>query len=226
MRSQVNFSPSPTYSGAASIKTLVALALVCFSVISVSAAPDPYGKPDESWISISGAVQDKRAHAFTLNYGNGSVIVEMDAESHSADVLPLQEGDKVTVLGVIDRDLFERTSIEASSVYVQKLDAYFHASAVNERGLAFFAETAGSGLNTFLQGVVTQTNEAYFLIDTGEREFRVDIKTFSNDLFKDPDSVHLLKGDVVRVTGKMDSDFLNRREFIAQTLKKIESDRN
>lgn len=47
------------------------------------------------------------------NYGNGSITVEMDDGDRDADAYSLDEGDNVTVYGMIDDDLFESATIEA-----------------------------------------------------------------------------------------------------------------
>ena len=74
----------------------------------------PYTQPDDSWISLS-------------------VTVEMDDGDRDADAYKLLPGDKVNVVGKIDDNLFELISIEASSVYVEKLGTTFYASPATKR---------------------------------------------------------------------------------------------
>lgn len=69
-------------------------------------AADPYAKPDDTWISLSGTVQGVVADAFTLDYGEGMITVEMDDGDRDADGYKLVDGDKVTVTGVIDDDFY------------------------------------------------------------------------------------------------------------------------
>jgi uncharacterized protein YdeI (BOF family) len=98
-------------------------------------AEDPYAKPDDTWISISGTVDTVRPDSFTLDYGKGVITVEMDDGDRDADAYKLLKGDKATVNGKIDDDLFETRSIEAGSVYVESLDTYFYASPeISPRG--------------------------------------------------------------------------------------------
>lgn len=97
-------------------------------------AADPYAKPEDSWISISGTVVDPKADTFKLDYGDGVITVEMDDWDDDADAYVLLDGDRVTVYGMIDDGLFERTTIEANSVYVESLNSYFYASAADEEG--------------------------------------------------------------------------------------------
>ncbi|HMB69874.1 MAG TPA: hypothetical protein VKU85_11200, partial [bacterium] len=95
---------------------------------------NPYAQPDDSWISLSGTVTDARADSFRLDYGDGVITVEMDDWDSYGDAYGLMDGDNVTVYGAIDDDLFETTTIEASSVYVESLNTYFYASAADEEG--------------------------------------------------------------------------------------------
>ncbi|HSO22154.1 MAG TPA: hypothetical protein VLT81_04555, partial [Chondromyces sp.] len=108
-------------------KTFVSIATLVLFVAVPAMAEDPYVEPDDSWISLSGTVKAVTADAFTLDYGKGMITVEMDDGDRDADGYKLIEGDKVTVNGVIDDGLFETRTIEASSVYVEKLDTYFYA---------------------------------------------------------------------------------------------------
>lgn len=81
-------------------------------------AQPPYTKPDDTWVSICGTVEDVSADAFDLNYGDGIITVGMDDGDRDADAYSLKSGDEVTVYGMIDDDLYEVATIEASSVYV------------------------------------------------------------------------------------------------------------
>jgi len=107
--------------------TTAILATSLTSGVAMAQDPNPYMRPDDTWISINGTVQDITRNSFGLNYGDGVVIVEMDDGDRDADAYKLSEGDEVTVNGLIDNDFFETTSIEASSVYVPKLNTHFYA---------------------------------------------------------------------------------------------------
>ena len=106
-------------------KTLLPLAIA--SMLAVPAmAKDPYNKPNNSWITLSGTVESVSPDRFMLDYGDGMITVEMDGPGGGASGYKLVKGDKVSVSGAIDDDLFERTTIEASSVYVESLGTNFY----------------------------------------------------------------------------------------------------
>ena len=68
---------------------------------------NPYAMADGTWITISGEVGAVDPDHFTLDYGDGLVVVEMDDGDRDADAYKLLQGDKVTVAGRIDDDFFE-----------------------------------------------------------------------------------------------------------------------
>jgi len=191
------------------------------SASSLNAEPNPYALADESWISISGEVQFLQPDSFTLDYGDGSVIVEMDDGDRDADAYKLIEGDNVNVLGVIDRDLFELTSIEASSVFVEKLDTYFYSSAVDEEDIPLLMATIEEKPASFVQGKVTDVDNTEFSISFGLNEIRVDVDDMLYNPLDDEGYQKVEVGDVVRVKGELDTDFLQGREFEAERITTI-----
>ena len=117
-------------------KTLIATATAALATSSLAAGsgndPRPYQQSDETWISMKGTVESVKPDSFILDYGMGSIIVEMDDWDWYAEGSALKKGDKVTVYGDVDDDIFEVTSIEANSVYVEGLNSFFFASANDE----------------------------------------------------------------------------------------------
>ena len=87
----------------------------------VTQTTNPYLKKDETWISISGRAVDTGIDSFTLDYGEGVIVVEMDGWGWYTDDFQKIEDHKVRVYGRIDDDLYETTTIEASSVYDENL---------------------------------------------------------------------------------------------------------
>ena len=90
--------------------TILALGIVG---LTVTAAPARIRGPvpDDSWISISGTVVTPQADSFKLDFGNGLVTVEVDDFDRTGEGVLLRDGDRVTVFGRIDDDLFEKTKI-------------------------------------------------------------------------------------------------------------------
>lgn len=102
------------------------------SVVALSWGPLAAAeRPDDSWIALSGVVVDTDATGFDLRHDNGTVRVEMQHWGNRTRS-KLDAGQRVTVYGRLDKDLYERRSIEADSVFVDALNTVFHASSVDE----------------------------------------------------------------------------------------------
>lgn len=193
------------------------LALGALSTAPAS-AQDPYMQPDDSWISIDGTVEQVFADRFTLDYGEGLVTVEMDDGDRDADGYKLMSGDKVTVSGMVDDDLFEMTTIEAGSVYVENLGTYFYASSADEED-AFVTITSPVVVSqTVVQGTVTDVTDEEFTISTGSRLIRVETEEMAYDPLDDLGYQQIDVGDYVSVTGRIDDDFFEGRELVAERI--------
>ena len=196
--------------------------------VAQDASPNPYLLPDESWISISGTAVDVQFDTFTLDYGDGVVTVEMDDWDWYNENRVVLEGDKLTVYGKIDDDLYETTSIEASSVYVESLGTYFYASAADEEydddydyWVVASPITVG---DTTVRGTVTGVDGREFTIDTGARQLTVDTVAMSYNPLDDRGYQQIDPGDYVSVTGHIDNDLWEERELTAEYVVTLQDD--
>ena len=192
----------------------------------VAADPNPYVKPDESWISLSGTVESVAADRFTLDYGEGAITVEMDDGDRDADAYQLLAGDKVTVTGQIDDDFFEMTKIEASSVYVENLNTTFWASSADEETDPMLDMSVVSPVvvaQTVVRGVVTDINDDEFTLNSGKRALEVDIEDLGYDPFDDEGYLKIEKGDYVKAAGQIDEELFGENELDATYVVKLYS---
>lgn len=200
-------------------KTLIALAMGGLLASGAAIAQNPYEKPDDSWITLSGTVQSTSADGFKLDYGDGIVTVEMDAPDGDASGYRVVKGDKVTVSGVVDDDLFETASIEASSVFVEGLNTHFFASsAIDEEDLLVAVPTPVVVSRTMAVGTVTEVDGREFTLDTGARRFTIDTSRLGANLTDDQGFMQIEVGDRVSVVGSMDRDFFEGRELMADSV--------
>lgn len=197
-------------------QTTGACALAAIILISPAHAADPETAPDDTWITVSGTVTTVSPDTFKLDYGGGVILIEMDDWDADADAYKVVEGDRVTVTGKVDDDLFEKRSIEASSVYVQDLNTYFYASAADEEDVIVTVSTPIVLSQTVLRGTVTEIpKDDEFVIDTGLRKITVETEEMAYNPLDDEGYQKIKKGDRVSVYGKMDYDFLEGRELVA-----------
>lgn len=201
--------------------TLKALASIVAGLLAAGSAfgqVDPYTAPNESWISIDGVVESVSANTFMLDYGDGSVTVEMDDGDRDADAYKLITGDKVNVVGKVDDDLFETTTIEASSVYVEKLGTSFYASPIDEDDVMISVVTPVVISKTLVQGTVESVGEDQFTIDTGAQKLSVQTGGLGYDPLDDEGYQKVEVGDRVSVTGDIDAEFFGGFEFVADAI--------
>ena len=205
--------------------TVLASITLCLAVTLMTAitadAKSPYTQPDNTWISISGTVKAVTADTFTLDYGQGMITVEMDDGDRDADAYMLLPGDEVTVSGKIDDDFYEMTTIEASSVYVEKLGTTFYASALDEEDYWETVVMPGVLANTLVQGTVTSVSDQEFTLNTGLRSLTVEVDEMFYNPLDDVGYQRIETGDVVRVTGMLDENLFGRREFKADAIVKL-----
>lgn len=173
---------------------------------AVEAEPDPYSKTNNTWIILDGTVESVMPDQFTLDYGEGFITVEFDDGDRDADAYKLVKGDKVRVSGVIDAEAFQATTIEAASVYVENLDTYFYASAVDEEDRVLGWAVPVTTATAVIEGIVTEVNDDSFEIETGVRDIEVHVGGMSHDPLDGIGYQQIDVGDRVSVRGYMDSE--------------------
>jgi len=179
---------------------------------------DPYEQVNNSSISISGTVTASHPDKFNLDYGDGQVVVEMDDWQPDKDGYQIFPGDEVVVYGIIDDDLFERTTIEASSVYVKNLNTYFYANSADEEDISASAMIEVMEQNTAVSGVITEINGDEFVINREGKRVTVDTSELGYDPLDEQGAQQLEIGDRVRVFGYIDDDWWEGREVMADVI--------
>ncbi len=199
------------------IWALATMLLVAFGSPSF-AQQSPYTYEDDAWISIGGKVEEVAEDAFTLNYGMGLITVEMDDADRDADAYDLVRGDTVSVLGVIDRDFFENTKIEADSVYVEKLSTSFSASAADEEDSLRANTDPVTVADTRIYGRVAEVGETDFTLRAKQGVLTVTTEKMSYNPLDDEGYQKVEVGDRVSVKGRMTNDLLEGRTLAADTV--------
>lgn len=200
--------------------TLTALAagMSASTAAAVDQKVNPGAKPDDSWVSIGGTVTSASTDIFMLDYGDGMITVEMDDWDAWGDAWAVSSGDRVTVYGAVDDDLYETAKIEASAVFVENLNTYFYASPADEEefAAAYLSAPAQVGSIT-LVGTVEKVmpKQGLFVIDSGLREMSVEIDPLLYDPLDDEGFQQVEVGDRVSVTGNVDYEVLDGHELEA-----------
>ncbi|MDZ7851756.1 MAG: hypothetical protein U5L98_03650 [Halomonas sp.] len=198
---------------------LTITAAATMAPVMVLAAESPYTKPDDTWINLSGTAVDTGPSSFVLDYGKGTITVEMDDWSwYEKDGYGLIEGDKVTVYGKVDDGIAEMAKIEAGSVYVESLGSYFYADSADEEDLRYNVVTPIVPAYMELTGTVTSASEFEFTIDTDLQQMTVDTTSLSYDPLDEKGFQQINEGDLVTVTGDLDTDLVENMELMADSI--------
>lgn len=175
---------------------------------------------NREWISLSGTVKSVSDDDFTLNYGDGQIVVEMDNYGWQ-DQGYLKSGDRVSVTGRIDNDFYEMKKIEASSVFVPGRNEYFSANPADEEdgyyaySVGYFTSDAAAKDDEWVAftGTVRSIDDDEIAVDTGFRTIDVDL----GDARGTEAAIDV--GDRVSVTGEMDdADLFDAREVEATSV--------
>lgn len=201
--------------------TLTAIATALFSTSAL--ATNPATKMDDAWISVDGTVESVSRDAFVLDYGSGTIIVEMDDGDRDADGYQLVKDDKVRVSGVIDHDFFEAKTIEASSVYVENLGTYFFASAADEEDVLITYTVPVVVSETIVRGTVSEVSEEEFTVNTGVQSIRVDVEEMAYNPLDNKGYQKINEGDRVSVSGDMENEFFDEKELMAKSIVTLSS---
>lgn len=200
--------------------------------VPFAAGQNPYTKADGSWISLSGKVTETSPDTFTLDYGSGTVEVEMDDWDWFDESKNILKGDKVNVYGRVDDDFYETAKIEADSVFVEGLGTYFFADAADEESMTYHTLVPNPIVyvgDVVLTGTVEKVEGRKFTVDTGNRQMQIDTSTMKYNPVDDVGFQKIKKGDLVSVAGDLKVDTFNKREILAEsviTLSKNERNSN
>ncbi|NCC22686.1 MAG: hypothetical protein EOM26_09540 [Alphaproteobacteria bacterium] len=176
---------------------------------------------DDDPIVISGTVAEVDGDEFVLNYGEGRVTVEMDDwDWFLNEAEALIPGERVTVSGWIDDDLFEGREIEAETVYVSdRYTRYFEDPEVGTRSPDTFVYSYTgitpdeSWIST--SGRIESIDGRAFTLANDAGEIRVETGTLGYNPMDEDGFQKLEAGDRVYVSGLLDNDFFERRTIEA-----------
>ena len=183
---------------------------------AAAVSANPVQGMDREWVTVTGNITDVTPQGFKIDYGDGSIPVEMDGPL-ADPTRQLRPGDWVTVSGRIDDSFWERRSIEASSVYSSRLQERFWASAVDEEGdalgLALIdVPDQGDWLGVTGEVISVDQVEKEMVLDLGAMNLQVDTTGLAGPVLADP-------GDRVSVYGSFDNaDLWDAREIDATSV--------
>jgi len=172
-------------------------------------------KDDGEWITVTGNISNVTPQGFRIDYGTGVLPVEMDGFLPTSTE-GLRNGDWVTVSGRIDDALWERRSIEASSVYSSRMQERLWANAMDEEGDMLITPIdlpdQGDWVGVTGRVISIDIMEDEMVVDVGPQTLQVDASGLGQPMTA-------TRGDLVSVYGRLDdADLWDGREIDASSV--------
>lgn len=202
--------------------TVTALTGLAVLMPAATQAANPYMKPDQAEVTLTGEIEAIYADNFTLNYGDGLITVEMDDWDFYNDTAPLVVGETVTVNGEIDHDFYEAKTVEAGRVYSYETSTYYYANDADEEDADYWVYSypvvAPEGTWLALSGIVQEIDGSEFVLDTGLDEMRIETAYLNSDPLDDEGVQQIDSGDRVYVSGEVDNSVFDDKEIEASSV--------
>lgn len=185
-----------------------------------AAAQNPFNQPDDTWITIRGQVASVLRNAITLDYGHGAIAVDINDSNGEAEAYGLLPGDKVTVFGLIDKDSFAGTTIQAASIYVDKTGKNIYATVTDQDDLYRYGGISSptDPSEIILRGYVSRLDGHEFTLNSGPRAIKIETGHMSHDPLAEKGHPEIKVGDIVRIRGHLDRNFFKGLKFAAESI--------
>ena len=172
----------------------------------------PYQSKDGANIRLSGRVTEAAAHTFTLDYGKGSIIVELDDYDSYEEGLNIVKGDQVVVTGKVDADPGQQRTIEASQVYIPSADLRIHASSDDEEDhkVKTFTQRLSDGTEVELRGVIKNIKSGVCTIESSKGNIEIRLNSLKGRT--------LSLGQAIKVSGVYKNRLLRNDMIVAQVV--------
>lgn len=181
---------------------------------------------DQSPIVMSGTIGDIRGDEFDLNYGTNSFItVELDRFNWVGNETDyLSPGERVTVHGFIDDDLFEGREIEAYNLQLHQRSTYYltDTEQATQSDYSVNGVALEDGAYITVTGTVTEVSTSNFDIITSDGDkFMVDAKDLHPPLRRENGTYFVAPGDRVNIRGNFDMRYFQNKTIFADRIIKL-----
>lgn len=204
------------------VKTQAVAPAVPANTANIASAADVKTVEDESPVMLSGIIKSISDDEFVLSYGSGEITVEMDDWRWDGDKAnALRVGERVTVTGNIDDDLFEGREIEANNIFVNKDNVYYYRTATNMNTVDRYGEanTMTDGTFVTMSGKVTAVNgKTLTVLDKNNMPMTIDLGSLAYDPITGNGQQRIGQGDHVQVYGEIDENFFQNKEIVARRI--------
>lgn len=205
------------------LKCLTA-ALVLGWVMLAGSALQAAPSPQKTWINVTGEIVSCGEDAVVLDYGTGRVAVRMGALSWCINAAQLDEGHQITVYSLVNTAGGTPSTLDALVVYVHRENAVYAGTQIDRKdGKTIFADPIptrdGDPINAI--GMILKITGEEFRLDTGSAVIAADTGKMSYDPFAEDASNPLKEGDIVTLTGYVDTGPFRHYEIQAKTITRL-----
>ena len=181
----------------------------------------PYTLTNGDSITLSGKATKIRKETFTLDYGYGAIVVEVDDSDWYSEMPYLEEGDPVTVSGKIDSDFGQSRSIEAG--ILETPDGITLASSLDEEDFQYPItnidfENASEDSLLEVKGFVNNIRGKEFTLSFEGQHVNIDLDEMENPPLSKEGELLIRKGEFISVIGYLDRDLFEADEIKANSI--------
>lgn len=184
-------------------------------------------KTDEgTWISISGTIVDPKMDKLTLDYGKGFLDVNMRDWKWYDKNYSKMAGNRVTVYGKVTDELFQKSTMDASSVYDERMGKYFYGIDKGAKGEDWVSTSPPPDYwitgyrikigEVKVRGIITSVNGIVFTIGTGPNKINLSTSDMPYHPLDKRGLRYIREGNYVAVTGRVGDEFSTKHEIIAE----------
>jgi len=150
------------------------------------------------------------------------VTVEVEDEIRDGGAYTLSPGDRVTVSGRVDDDLFEGKELKANAIHIDKLGTTFiiDEEYADEYGMVF-GQDIGDYIAVAGNVTTVRPDDGEFRIHGNLGDFTVEVDKLAENPLDEDGYMRIRTGDAVRIVGKVDEDWLEGREIVATSIRVI-----
>ena len=175
---------------------------------------DPATLENPIWIGIHGTIGMVGPNSFFLDHGDSTVIVGLAGEALREH--DFAKGQKVTVFGRVDNDLFEKNIIKARAVAVEGIDGAGHSVISEQDRLGSINVSYVPA--SMVHGRVSAVTETRVVLDHGDQKISID----TSELSGDQEKPQVKQGDLVMAEGTKLRDLWGSHTFKASSIKVID----
>ncbi|NMH60272.1 NirD/YgiW/YdeI family stress tolerance protein [Alteromonas ponticola] len=176
---------------------------------------------DDTWITVNGEIENIHTDSFVVKTGDNRITVEFDDGDNDADALAFEAGEKVTVSGKVDKDVFSDTALDASSVFVHDHNTTYVSNpddrVVYDRYIATAVVPENFDDITMI-GTVAKVDDDTFELSAADATVKVDVSELSGEPLEESGFLNIETGDRVKVDATMGDTFFSEGTVVANTL--------